>query len=235
MRASETHRFLQESLLDIVVERLEKLCTPAHKLNRTSYQDHFVQLMTLLSEVIRISNEQSLYEKPKGSFFLSEGSDKVMRCAQILAFMMHNVEVPAVMRQTIKCAKLFFPLVDFRRLKLHRPTLEKPSEESKLQKTENEFLTETLKQIGSKISSAEPATEGGDQYVVYANINSSDEDFSFLVTALYHWETMYPTFTLELPKDPAEFVVKSPEKKPEEKKEEAPAEVSQPSGIEAVI
>ena len=73
---------LQESLLDIVVERLEKLCgisqkktedqvqsteekkrqrpvsrPPGHKLNRTSYQDEFVQLMNLLSEVIRISND----------------------------------------------------------------------------------------------------------------------------------------------------------------------------------
>jgi len=45
--------------------------------------------------------------------------------------------------------------------------------------------------------------------VVYANINSSDEDFSFLLTALYHWETLYPTFTLDMPKDPSEIVVKS--------------------------
>lgn len=92
-----------------------------------------------------------------------------------------------------------------------------------------------MRQIGSKISSAEPAKEGSDQYVVYANINSSDEDFSFLVTALYHWETMYPTFTLDLPKDPAELAVKSPEKKPEDKKEEVPAEVSKPSQVESLI
>ncbi len=42
-----------------------------------------------------------------------------MRCASILAFMMHNIEVPIVMRQTIKCARLFFKLVDFKNLKLH--------------------------------------------------------------------------------------------------------------------
>ncbi len=47
---------------------------------------------------------------------MSEGSEKIMRCAQILVFMMHNVEVPIVMRQTIKCAKLFFKLVDFTKL-----------------------------------------------------------------------------------------------------------------------
>jgi hypothetical protein len=45
--------------------------------------------------------------------------------------------------------------------------------------------------------------------VVYANINSSDEDFSFLITALYHWESLYPTFTLDYPKDPSEIIVKS--------------------------
>lgn len=58
-------------------------------------------------------------------------------------------------------------------------------------------------------------------YVVYANINSSDEDFSFLVTALYHWETLYPTFTLDLPKDPNDIVVKG-KLKEEKKKEDDP-------------
>mmetsp|Transcript_23266 Transcript_23266/g.22849 ORF Transcript_23266/g.22849 Transcript_23266/m.22849 type:complete len:82 (-) Transcript_23266:524-769(-) len=56
-------------------------------------------------------------------------------------------------------------------------------------------------------------------YVVYANINSSDEDFSFILTALYHWENMYPTFTLELPKDPEEIVVKEKAKEEEKLKE----------------
>jgi hypothetical protein len=28
----------------------------------------------------------------------------------------------------------------------------------------------------------------GKKYVVYANINSQIEDFTFLVTSLYHWE-----------------------------------------------
>jgi hypothetical protein len=36
--------------------------------------------------------------------------------------MMHNVEVPIVMRQTIKCAKLFFKLVDFTKLQPHAAT-----------------------------------------------------------------------------------------------------------------
>ena len=32
------------------------------------------------------------------NYFLSAGSSKVVRCASLLAFMLHNVEVPAVMR-----------------------------------------------------------------------------------------------------------------------------------------
>ena len=79
----------------------------------------------------------------------------------------------------------------------------------------NQFLAETLKLIGAKISNTqqkEKLKESDEEeklYVVYANINSSEEDFTFLITALYHWEDMYPSFTLELPKDPSEIVIKS--------------------------
>ena len=115
MRSAETHRLLQECLLDIVVDKLEKICglkkksasaspseavvtspddevqtknagdKPAdvggaeekkseangapeekkaassrpvgYKLNKISHQDEIVQLLKLLSEVIRISND----------------------------------------------------------------------------------------------------------------------------------------------------------------------------------
>ena len=160
----------------------------------------------------------------KDTFFLSEGSDKVMRCAQILAFLMHNVEVPVVMRQTIKCAALFFKLVEFNDLKLHQSTILEATKSSELLKgIENQFLLQTLKQIGQKISNTKetPAVEEKEEklYVVYANVNCSDEDYSFLITTLYHWETLYPTFTLELPKDPSEIVVKPAKPKEEEKKD----------------
>jgi len=81
-------------------------------------------------------------------------------------------------------------------------------------KDKNQFLIETLRQIGSKISNTQQDNittkkkEEEKQYVVYANINSTEEDYSFLVTALYHWESLHHTFTLDLPKDPAEIVVK---------------------------
>lgn len=55
-------------------------------------------------------------------------------------------------------------------------------------------------------------------YVVYGNVNSSEEDYSFLLTALYHWETMYPSITVDLPKDPSEIIVKKV--KEEDKKAE---------------
>ncbi len=61
---------------------------------------------------------------------------------------------------------------------------------------------------------------------MYANINSGEEDFSFLITALYHWETLYPTFTLDFPKDPNDIVVKPAEPKKEEEKKEEGAQPS---------
>lgn len=74
-------------------------------------------------------------------------------------------------------------------------------------------MIETLRLIGAKISNTQDKKEDKKPeddklYVVYANINTTEEDFSFLVTALYHWEEKYPTFTLDLPKDPIEIVVK---------------------------
>lgn len=73
-----------------------------------------------------------------------------------------------------------------------------------------------MRQIGAKISNSctsEVKQEGAKDeemlYVVYANINSSDEDFSFLITALYNWENLYPTFSKYLPTDPNEIVVKA--------------------------
>ena len=49
---------------------------------------------------------------------LAVGSNKVMRCSSLLAYMLLHVEVPAVIRLAIKCAKVFFKLVDLRKLKL---------------------------------------------------------------------------------------------------------------------
>ena len=68
--------------------------------------------------------------------------------------------------------------------------------------------------------------------MVYANINSSEEDFSFLLTALYHWETQYPTLiTLEQPKDPQDIVIKSTVK--EEKKPASEEEKKALEGLDA--
>ena len=187
------------------------------------------------------AQKQTFSAQVSEGFFLSEGSEKVMRCAQILAFMMHSVEVPIVMRQTIKCAKLFFKLVDFNKLHLYAAT----AIEDSMLKDKNQFLIETLRQIGSKISNTQQEINSSStttkkkeeekQYVVYANINSTEEDYSFLVTALYHWESMHPTFTLDLPKDPADIVVKpaAPKQEEEKKAEEAkqaPVAGAQPGG-----
>lgn len=49
----------------------------------------------------------------------------------------------------------------------------------------------------------------GRRYVVYANINSQIEDFSFLVTVLYHWEELYPAICPTQPSDPKPLLQKA--------------------------
>ncbi|CDW79829.1 hect domain and rcc1-like domain-containing protein [Stylonychia lemnae] len=260
MRSNESQRLLQDMLLDIIVQLLEKHCgikpqksskgdeaqaqkssRPNQLSSRHQYQEELVQLLKILSEVIRISNDHqkqmqtlqgmSDVDSNKDAYFLSEGSEKVTRCAQILAYLMHNTEIPIVMRQTIKCAKLFFKLVDFRNLTLHYPNVQVSSDQPSTlaEQTSNQFLLETLKKIGEKITNFKESKEEDKQklYIVYGNVNSSDEDYSFLLTALYHWETMYPTFTLELPKSPSEIVVKSKPKEEEKKLEDGVSNESQ--------
>lgn len=86
---------------------------------------------------------------------MSAGSQKVVRCASLLAYMLHNVEVPQVMRQTIKCASLLFKLLDLRKLKIQSASapslMPSPIEEFIAASIKNEFLVETIKTIGCKI------------------------------------------------------------------------------------
>ena len=144
-----------------------------------------------------------------------------MRCARLLSYLMIEFEVPIVVKQAIKCARIFFfGLVDFSKLDLSfteelKNALESQESNSELLKTiKNEFIANSLQRIGSRVSLShqdpvqnsqehkdsekeESKEEDEDKtndkkYVVYANINSQNEDFTFLVTALFHWENLYP-------------------------------------------
>ena len=68
---------------------------------------------------------------------------------------------------------------------------------------------ETKGTEGCAAAESTKKTEAEKKYVVYANINSQIEDFTFLVTALYHWEVLYPAVSLTQPTDPKLFVQKS--------------------------
>ena len=68
----------------------------------------------------------------------------------------------------------------------------------------------------------------GKRYVVYANINSQNEDFTFLVTALYHWERLHPAIRPTQPTDPAPFAQKS-SKAAKKEKPAAAGDAGQPA------
>jgi len=84
-----------------------------------------MQLLKLLSEVIRISRPGSSEEES----FLTPGSIKVNSCINLLGKIITGQnEVPAVVRQAIRCARL-------------------------LQKHENGFTDTIVKSIGEKVLS----------------------------------------------------------------------------------
>ena len=89
-----------------------------------------------------------------------------MRCSSLLAYMLLHIEVPAVIRLTIKCAKVFFKLVDLRRLKLvyneseeKTPLQLKGMLDSNLSMDQSDFLTEAFKTIGAKITNSRDKAE----------------------------------------------------------------------------
>jgi len=77
--------------------------------------------------------------------------------------MLHNVEVPQVMRQTIKAASLLFKLLDLRKLKLEGSSEagKSPLDQFIQASIKNQFLVETLKTIGSKIGNVPLKTDDG--------------------------------------------------------------------------
>lgn len=104
-RNQETQKMLDSLLLEIVVAQLDQQCQSVqqNQMMRPSKQEPLSQLLQLLSRVIKVS---------EGSF-LVDGNDKVARCTQLLIFLLHNIEIPVIVRQTIMCAKKLFKVVDF--------------------------------------------------------------------------------------------------------------------------
>lgn len=65
------------------------------------------------------------------------------------------------------------------------------------------------------------------KFYVYANLNMPrEEDFTFLVTTLWHWYSKYPHASLQLVKDPAEIAQEPP--KSIEKSKTMKINISQP-------
>ena len=55
------------------------------------------------------------------------------------------------------------------------------------------------------------ALDSGKEYYVYANLNTPlEEDFTFVVTTLWHWYQCNPHPNLKLVTDPAEITVEPP-------------------------
>lgn len=94
-----------------------------------------------------------------------------------------------------------------------------------------------LKKIGERISGKNNKLEAvksekyqeepeEEKFVVYANINSQQEDYTFLVTALYHWEMMHKHIQNGQNQDLSKIKIAKGKGKPKKKKVETPAYVT---------
>ena len=155
-----------------------------------------------------------------------------MRCARLLAYLMMEFEVPVITRHAMRCANIFISgAIDFQKLKLYPSSLVSDLSKEIDLNCNNKFLLASLRKIGNSIlgnqkqqepkakvkqiepKSAETAAEESEvqpeeeqKFVVYANINSQIEDYTFLITALYHWEQLHPAIKPTQPTDPSKFV-----------------------------
>jgi hypothetical protein len=90
-----------------------------------------------------------------------------------------------------------------------QPEKEEQKEEQIDSREQEEKSGDPLQADTAALASTDPDRIGGRKYVVYANINSQTEDFTFLLTALYHWEKLHPVIGPTQPQDPAPFVQKA--------------------------
>ena len=124
VRQSETQRILQEMLLDIVVAQLEQRSYNELKEQKIdSRMVENIELLKMLSAMIQVNLDDKKQDVPESADLdsavnqlanpsLTVGSKQLTRCASLLAHMLLNIEVPAVVRPTAKCARVLFKLVD---------------------------------------------------------------------------------------------------------------------------
>ena len=121
--------------------------------------------------------------------------------AKLLAHLLIDFEVPAVVKAAVRCARpFFFGLVDFSKLLPYNM-----NSDGKIS-SGNAFMTTSLRKIGERICGASDSTPPKEKYQVYCNINSQQEDYTFLVTALYHWEERHGVIVPTQPTDPTKFL-----------------------------
>ena len=138
------------------------------------------------------------------------------------------------MRITVKCARSYLHKVNLRDIKLLKAVDQQDGSDPQ------DFLSEVIRTIGAQISDSDtvgPSTATADkedeadmglddlqfdeptasapksdkEHYVYTNLNCPlQEDYTFIVTTLWHWYTANPPADLKVIKDPAEITVEVP-------------------------
>ena len=120
-------------------------------------------------------------------------------CSTILAKILVKVRVPAVIKLAVKCAEVFFRLIDFDSISVENA-----------EEHETSLLNKILETIGLKIANYGLDTKSiqteEKMYYVCANLNMpKEEDFTFILTALWNWHYENPIHDLDLIRDASEI------------------------------
>ena len=126
-----------------------------------------------------------------------------MKAARIIGFLILNVQAPVVLRTASKCAQIIFKSLDVGSLIVQREIADLALENTSefLMEGGNNMVLQSLMKIGQYATIEDNTSQINENvrskntenllYSLYLHLNSNDEDTSFLLTALYHWEEKY--------------------------------------------
>jgi len=207
--APEAKSSIQQLLLQIFVDTLRRECGLSKpikdvflRFESPLYQQRFTQLLSFLYEILVI------FEK-----ITDIDHSLLQKCASLLCYLLHISPAPCIVRLASKCAQLLYKFIDVDSIQtegiIPLPSITNDCKIAESFASRNNIVAHTLRRIGqfSMMRNVHPASEvngtSNPEYFLIINMNSNENDATFLLTALFHWESIHPFFTETYPQTPS--------------------------------
>eukprot|EP01022_Parablepharisma_sp_SALTPOND_P017236 TRINITY_DN2714_c0_g1_i1.p1 TRINITY_DN2714_c0_g1~~TRINITY_DN2714_c0_g1_i1.p1 ORF type:complete len:4242 (-),score=491.35 TRINITY_DN2714_c0_g1_i1:9625-22350(-) len=207
--AAEAKSSIQQLLLKIFVDTLRRECGLSRpikdaflKFESPFYQLRITQLLSFLYEILLIFEKITAIDPPL-----------LQKCASLLCYLLHISPAPCIVRLASKCAQLLYKFIDVDSIPTNGviplPAIISDSAIAGSFASRNNVVAHTLKRMGQVVMMRNCAPSSGSsskvtapEYYVIISLNSNETDSTFVLTALYHWENLHPTFTECYPQTP---------------------------------